>query len=209
MNHGTYIAYKDGRTQCRCAPCTEASRRQHIMYLLRRTANGGEPLLVPAETAMRQLRHLRLLGYDSRTLAAHSGMNNGHILQVSYGRWKTIAPTTAAKVARMFLDLKDFPGPSKTATTFAKKAGYALIEDDSTLDLDPVVDQVAIERFIAGDRTVPLTQHERDTAIHLLHERGYYVYQISDTLHMNVARIKRVLAGEPKKKRGPKKAAAA
>jgi hypothetical protein len=64
-------------------------------------------------------------------------------------------------------------------------------------DADPVpaddLDEIALEKAMRGER-VPLTEHERATAIARLHEAGLTAHQIAKRLHMAHRDVEAVLS---------------
>lgn len=92
------------------------------------------------------------------------------------GRWVTRSHHDA--VATVYRDLSHLPGPSTRSRNRAEKKGYAGPLDwfDIDHDLDPFqhdedvqveddIDDVAVERRMAGDRSVKLTKAERAALI--------------------------------------------
>lgn len=47
---------------------------------------------------------------------------------------------------------------------------------------DRTVDEVAVQRYVAGDHTIVLTAAERAAAIDLLDARGYSIHRVAEAL---------------------------
>lgn len=130
---------------------------------------------VPAEGARRRIRALLWMGWGYPQMTAHSGIANPAAILHQKGRW--ITRTTHDKVAAMYDALAMRQGPSAKAQTWARKQGYAppLAWDDIDNDPAPLdsdadpgeIDAVAIQRRMAGDKSVPLTDVEREHLVAL------------------------------------------
>lgn len=75
--------------------------------------------------------------------------------------------------------------------------GYSEVPLDEPLDDDPVIDEIAIERRIAGDSTVTLSREEKVVAAHLMAAKGFSESLIADTLNANNVEVKKMLATQP------------
>ncbi len=68
---------------------------------------------------------------------------------------------------------------------------------------DPDVDEVAVERAVAGDRTVTLTRAETAAAVRQCRRRGCSLTETADLLGMSRRTVIRVSAGgTPHARRG-------
>lgn len=59
---------------------------------------------------------------------------------------------------------------------------------------DGIIDEIAVERAAAGDRTVWLTHAERAAAIALLRERGHSLRDISQRIGLAERNVSRYIA---------------
>lgn len=206
QTHGRETDYINHGCTCPEARNDHRKRRKYrALYMLERG-----PMLQPVLPTVLRLRALAAFGYSRVDIAAHSTLSAAHLGQLRIDVNATVTQRVADEVERVYRLLSAFPGKNKRAIAHARRLGYLdPLGLEAPLDADPVVDEVAIDRYLDGDLTVTLTEEERDAAILILQQRGYAPSQMSEALHMNIGRIKRVLAGEAPKKRGPKKQQAA
>lgn len=191
------------RYQPGCDPCNFRSRRYAIRRKLR-----GQAMSEPAAPIRQMVRELRAAGYPLPMLEAETGLNRNLFYRLSNGvggDWVQLR--TAAAIRTAYVRLKDFPGPDVRAALWARKSGWTPPLPPE-IDDDPVIDRVAIDRALTGER-VHLTPEERAVAVAIGNQRGILPYQISELLGMNGGRVKAYLAGVQPKKRGPKKQQAA
>lgn len=192
INHGCICP--EARNQHR------VRRKYRALYMLEHG-----PMLQPSYLTAMRLRALAAIGYSRRDLATYSTLSADHLGQLRVYADATVTPRIAAEVERLYRLLSGTQGKNNRAIAHARRLGYKdPMELEAPLDPDPVVDEVAVERALDGHR-VPLSDAERDYAVHLADQRGMLPSQISDLLGMNYARVKSILAGEAPKKRGRKK----
>lgn len=130
---------------------------------------GAEPF-VPRIGTTRRIRALMAIGYSHSDLTA-LGIDSRNLVN-QQGRWVT--RSTHDHVAALYKDLSRRPGPTPRAASEAAKRGYPgpAAWDDIDLDAEPDVhedtdhqaddvDDVAIDRVMAGDRAVHLSKTER------------------------------------------------
>lgn len=156
------------------------------------------PAKVDATGTIRRLRALVAIGYLQSDLSRCLGWDSATTAQVTGGRRKRVSSETAAAVRALFDELWDAP---LTGTTEAQRArrqaavkGWQgpLAWDDidnpaesavgaGVVPDGPVIDEVAIQRAMSGERT-KLTAAERRVAVARMHALRY-----SD--HLMAARI--------------------
>jgi len=157
---------------------------------------------VPKIGAVRRVQALLALGWTHATitetadLAAHASANVLH----QQGRWVTL--TTHEAVARAYKELSGKAGPSQATRTRAARLGYLppLAWDDIDHDAEAdtgtdepeeateYLDDVAIERALAGDRSVTLTDAERTEAIRRWFADGGTITALEQCVGWNVRR---------------------
>lgn len=202
QRHGTRSAY--GWWGCRCPDAREAHRLYH-----KRLRYGRQPAAhLPAVGTTRRLQALVAAGYTWTALAGHLGVSCQRVRAIAFTVDGLVHPATSERVREVFGQLATVPGSSKLARTVAARYGWAppMAWDDDTID-DPharptlgddvddrtVVDRVAIERALAGER-VPLNRLERHHAIHAGLARGIHRQTLSTTLRIAWSEIKRLEA---------------
>lgn len=135
----------------------------------RTNIDGREPF-VSKVGVVRRIQALLYLGWTHEAMRAHSGLRTAVVMHQK-GEWVT--RSTYDVVAAMYRDLCTRPGPSTATAARAKRLGYVgplawhNIDRDATpyagLDgelEDDYLDEPAIERRMAGDRTIRLTKTE-------------------------------------------------
>lgn len=133
-----------------------------------------------------QLRALASAGWSAPQLAARlGGVSPSAVHQLQSGHRRKVFTGTAERVDRLYRELHHIPGPSRKAATHAAERGWPSIDDleygpltgaDST-----IVDQVAIERALAGDQ-VTLTREERRQVVATLTDAGESSRQIAEKI---------------------------
>jgi hypothetical protein len=134
---------------------------------------------VPRIGTVRRIQAMLFMGWTHAHLQARCGLRT-HLLLTQPGRWVT--RTTHDKIAALYDEIGMTPGPSEITRRRARKAGYVgpLSWDDIDHDTEPVVDvedsglidEAAILRRMAGDKSVPLTQTERVEAVRRWFDQG-------------------------------------
>jgi hypothetical protein len=190
--HGTATAYQVDR--CRCQSARDAQRRYIKRW--RHDKERGVARKVPAIGTHRRIQALMANGWSVDQIMDRAGYRKS-------GNWikydaTTLHVNTAAKIAEVYNELWDKPGPSKWTRTWARNQGYLppLAWDDDTID-DPaawanetaeaaVLDEVAVERFIAGDIDWrALTVPERIEAGTRMQRDGISRNEIHERCHVN------------------------
>lgn len=168
---GTDAGYQGG---CRCTGC----RAAHARTGKRLRVLGGQQL-VSSLGSNRRVQALGCLGWSRHELSRRLGRHPSYLTQML--RSDHITATNAAAVAVMYDELSMTPASSTVADRVAATArsrGWAppLAWDEGTLD-DPNakpygdairaaraaagVDDAVIDRFLAGEHTLPTTRAER------------------------------------------------
>lgn len=139
----------------------------------------GEPF-VPRIGTVRRIQAMLFMGWGHQAMQARCGLRT-HLLLTQQGRWVT--RTTHDRIAALYDEIGMTPGPSETTRGRARKRGYVgpLAWDDIDHDPEPVdevedddglLDEAAILRRMAGDKTVPLSQAERVEAVNRWFAQG-------------------------------------
>jgi hypothetical protein len=159
------------------------------------------PMLRPSLRTALQLQALTAIGHSGKDIAAHSTiLTAGHIRQLRHNTNKLVTPRIAVEVERLYRLLSATPGTNKRAIGQARHHGYLdPLALEAPVDNGPIVDEIAVERAVNGDR-ISLSFEEKEVAIRLGLERGLLPHQVSARLGANVERVRRVQRGE---KRGP------
>lgn len=155
-------------------------------YRERRAALGH--MHIDRTGTMRRVQGLFALGYTSRDLAPHLDVSPSRVSQIGVGYWEKVHIETAVKVLRVY-NLFSMTRPdswqAKRQRRHAEQVGWVvpLAWDDETID-DPNarptgvgksrrprktdVDQIAVLRAAAGDRSIALTRAERFEVVRML-----------------------------------------
>lgn len=204
--HGSISAYY--RAGCRCPDTKEAVR----LYTKRLRTGRPEIRRIDATGVVRRIHALMALGHTAADIGAVAGMSSHHVQQTTRRRY--VSPANHWRIVAAYEALSGRPGASEQTRRRARQAGWAPplawefvdIDDPAaepeemlgrhlrSVPTDLVVDEIAVERAAGGDRTVRLTQVERDAAIRLMRQRGVSLHQISQTLGVQHKIIVRVLA---------------
>jgi hypothetical protein len=155
--------------------------------------------MVDATGTGRRLRALQAIGWSWPLLAAELRVRSPRWpSKLASGRTPTVSRATAAQIAALYDRLSFTPGPSDVTRTWAAKRGWppplAWDDDqidnpqaqawaDQTEDAAPVVDEVAIQRALTGER-IKLTRLEKHHAVHAGIDRlGLNV--VAERLHLS------------------------
>lgn len=154
-------------------------------------------VFVPCEPSRRRIRALLALGWRHDDIYARCGIRTHVLLHQTSPRvtWRN-----HLRIARMYDALSTSAGPSQRTRTRAAAAGYLppAAWDDDSLDLvsagppcqdssndTPLVDEIAVERFIAGDLDWKiLTTEERTAAAVHMDRLGYSRNVIAERTHL-------------------------
>lgn len=215
VSHGALskLAYGHPRPDGTRRPPSRRVKRTTAQKILRVTsAHASEGSRVPAVGAMRRLRALVRLGWSAKQLAARSGLDNQVIYALVQGRRPTAHAGHVRAVAALYDELWDQAPPetnkwAKVAAARSRRraaeAGWAppVAWDDDTIDNpdaspaddidgEPGVDEMAVERAIAGDK-VPLTRTERQEVVKRLAWEGLSDGQIARRAHVTTKTVLR------------------
>lgn len=190
MNHGTDDSYTN--YGCRCDECCNAHRvaRKRRYYLFLQSG----PRFQPADITVLRLRALTANGYSSVDLAKHSWLSAAYINQLRRRGDKKVMPRTAEEVTRLWRKLSSIPGPNQRAAGHARRLGYPTPADLDP-DVEPSLDEVAIDRAMHGDKTVPLNRFEMAEAIHRLLDHDTSHREVARILGISERRVYRVVSG--------------
>jgi DNA-binding CsgD family transcriptional regulator len=174
-------------------------RAETASRLLRTRLDRGSCIagLVPAAGTQRRLQALRALGYTGLYLAERFGYGPHRGLQMS--RKPLVRAVTAHRVAELYQELADTPGPSSRAREYARHRGWLLPIwwDDDSID-DP---QTAPEgtrtyrqagRVLVDDVTLP-----RAARIALMTRRGLTTAEIAQRIGTLERYVRRDLLERP------------
>lgn len=195
--HGDLTAY--WQDDCRCPrACQLAGRRQ-------KEYRTGRRRLLPAIGTTRRVQALASIGWRCSDLASRLGVTHEAVAQLARGR-TLVREGTAARVARLYAELCDTPGPSTDVARRSAAKGWLPPKwwDADTID-DPTyepptqqdvhwsdLDPVAVERACDGDQ-VRLTRAERTQAVRTLRQQGLSLNQIAQRLHIDQRQVSRDL----------------
>ena len=199
--HGTSSAYDWWR--CRCPDAREAWR----LYR-KRLRHGRQPAAhVPAVGTVRRLRALVAGGYTWTMLGARLGVTVQRVRQLALSDAMSVHRDTARKVGDLYEALSAVPGGSGYALKVAARYRWVppFAWDDDALDDPagvpavapdgPVVDVVAVERALEGER-LRLTAEERHLAVHRAVQRNLPDHVTAEALRMSWSQV-RLLRSRP------------
>lgn len=199
-----YTAHRR-RHEPTCRACKDAQAAWQYRYEARRYLAGGSVML-NGVGVHRRIHALARIGWSYPMLAARLGLVGSAVHQ--FTRSATVTPATYARVAALYDELWDKPGPSNWVRAYAERQGWPppLAWDDDSID-DPKarpnlglgdnrrkpIDEIAVGRAMRGD-AVALTPDERTEAVRRLKAQGFSLRETSERLHIakrSVERIKR------------------
>jgi hypothetical protein len=193
-DHGTRNRYALG---CDCDPCTDANRIYQKRYRENRlTASRHD-----ATGTARKLRALHTNGWPWEVLAARLGSSARWPAMLAAQPTPTVTTATFAAVDSLWNELRDQPGPSVRARTWARKRGWdgpdawadETVNDPAATPYSHVpaafVDPVAVELALKG-RPVTLTPLERHHAVHAGRRQDMPYSAIASALRMSLSRAK-------------------
>lgn len=182
--HGHHSGYTDGG--CRKACCRRAAALAQNLYVMRRAANGGQPLLIDRTGAVRRLRALQRNGWPRRRLAAEAGYIGDAFSGILSDPNRLVTVTTLQRINDLYERLCMTPGPSDRTRRYAIRHGWPGPLDWDDIDRDPepahpdqdpdYVDPVVVARILDGDptpaRAATLAERRAVTAAWLAAGRG-------------------------------------
>lgn len=184
-----------------CDPCARAASRRRKLNRLRRQE--GRPGLVPALGTVRRLQALQAIGYGYPRLAIETGISEKTLRNPTYrGQWvyRVTADAVATVYERLCMTPLDGPYARRSRNMAAAKGWMPPLAWDDIDDPDerPVhrardyaLDDVAIDRFIAGDHQLRLSRAER---FEVLRRWPHSDNELERRTGWNVARMRRDLA---------------
>jgi len=179
--------------------CPPASRLGNT-YEKRRRCGAVAPSC-DATGARRRLQALAVDGWTAPTLAAQLGLHDVTVSQIRRGAVPTVFGATANKIAALYAQLAGQSGPSDRTRGYAARHHWHPYTawDDTTIDdptADPAtdlrcligvenVDEVLVERFVAGFPCQQLNKAERYAAYTVMRERGVSCAEIARRLKLS------------------------
>jgi len=173
----------------------------------------GTRALVPARGAQRRLRALSRQGWSAHQLACQLGVHTATLDALLHDDGEFITFTGHQVIAELFDRIwahdpprataeEQLEADAATAEAIARRWVSALAWDDIDEDdappavaaeHEPIIDEIAVERAVAGART-RLTNEERLQAIHQLHDEGLGISEIAKILHANFIATRNAVA---------------
>lgn len=197
--HDTNGAYRRG---CRCPQAREAYR----LYRKRRREGRSTPQLVNSLGTARRLQALAAIGWSAAKLATELGWDSHcTVSNLQQRRRAKVTLATATLVADVYERLSMTPGGSKRARLFAARKGWpAPLAWDDDID-EPtarpagavtvaVVDTVAVERAVRGDRRPDevLPRAERRAAVLRCRELDMPTHEIARRVGVSTRTVDRI-----------------
>ncbi len=162
--------------------------------------------MVPAVAAIRIAQGLTRHGYPAAVIAAMADVPLPVVRRLQAGRYRLVDPAHDRAVrllgGRVRLDVLPSGPSANTARAHARRLGWMPLAawDDDTIgdpdalpDLgmpgDDLVDEVAVERALAGER-IALNEPERATAVQAGLARGIPVTAVAKLLGLNVSAVR-------------------
>jgi len=173
--HGTYSCYV--QDYCRCPPCARANA-DYELNRTRQQAYGRWNGLVDAEAAREHIRFLTDQGMGLKRIVAVSGVSQGLLWKLMYGKRQTdgsrvpsrrIRPDTAARILAVQLDLADGARVDSTGAVRRIQAlvalGWSQMKLSDRLDINrtnftPIAQGRRREITVAHDRAVRALYNE-------------------------------------------------
>lgn len=198
--HGRYWTYN--RYHCRCPDTVNETNTR------RRAAYHGTlpPGYIDATGTRRRLQALAVEGWSIIRLAELTGLSERSVYAALYAR-RRVQVGTARAVAAVYERCAGHGGPDDGRNIAGRGARRGWHDSyawpDQSID-DPAaqpqltdpqhVDQVAVDRALAGDDTVTLTDPEKAAAVRQGLARGINAHALARLLHTSARRIPRLAA---------------
>lgn len=115
--------------------------------------------LIPADGTTRRLRALATLGWPNTDLGDRLGVTRVQISWWRTGRYRDVHQSTADRIAAVYDELRETPGPSSRTRVHARRAGWATPHQWRGRDIDDPAAQPRTPR-----RRLPLSQGKADVA---------------------------------------------
>jgi hypothetical protein len=120
--HGTKSGYTNGGCRDKC--CRRAAALAKNLWIMRRDANGGQPLHVSKVGSVRRLRALQRIGWTRRQLAAEAGFTSDYFAMLLLSNREKVDIDTHRLVCDLYDRLSMRPGPSTRSRAYAEKQGW-------------------------------------------------------------------------------------
>jgi transcriptional regulator with XRE-family HTH domain len=212
--HGTPPGY--WADDCRCFPCRTAYDR-HVYRQRHGQDTASCATYIDATGTRRRLEALHALGWSGADLGARLGVGYSAVNQLR--KQTVIFPRTAERVRAVYDELWATPSTGPHATRikrWAARRGFLppmaydddriddmqfnserdlhnLISDRETHGTAEIIDEIAVERAIHGDR-VPLTRAEMTYAIDTLTRMGHSAEEAATRLGVSSRLVQRYRA---------------
>lgn len=193
---------------CRCPDAREITR----LYRKRGRERRRSPRLLPAIGTSRRIKAMCVMGYSLQWQAEQLGKTKSNIAKIMRLTYPTVQAGTAHEVDELYRRTFGKPGPSKKATTWARKRGYQGpfawddIDDPNETpavtatgmdERDPEwLDEVAVERTLAGRRPRPLTPAEIREVFYRGVQRGLGRWECCHLVRISGTRAREVLGSQ-------------
>lgn len=214
--HGTYAganAHWHSGTPI-CEPCKKAATVYHKVRKLNILA--GKSTRVPITGTRRRIRALCALGWSYNQIGQMAGFPRENVRRLATDEARThVTVEVANKIARVY-DEKSMTLPDNTNRRLnyfrnkAKASGWLppLAWDDIDTDPEPStrksgyvpdeqandIDEVAIQRFLSGDKSVTLTRTERYAVFNAWRAEGRPLSELERRTGWNTNRMRRQVA---------------
>jgi hypothetical protein len=201
--HGTYARYVSQHFRCRCAPCCRAQR--HYQERRKLDILAGHARTVPAIGTVRRVQALMAAGWQGDAIAARVGVTRQNL--PVHMRYPRVSVRLADATRRLFDEWSMQPGPSERTRSRALNSGFLPpewwadvdIDDADALPITPdeddvIVDEVVIERLLAGESVEHVSTAERDEAARRMLAADVEPTIVGRRLHIGVTTVARFAA---------------
>lgn len=179
--HGSYAGYLAGcrkREDCEASPTTCVDAERAYQLWRNKQIAYGRPLKVPATGTKRRIQAMLCQGWPGHWIAAMVNTNRA-VISCNY---PTVRTKLAVAIRELYEEYQHREGPSNVTRGWAVALGYippwrweGVDIDDPDSEPNPeeteIIDQVAIDRRLDGDRSVKLTKPEMVLACHQAQDR--------------------------------------
>jgi hypothetical protein len=182
--HDTIAAYKN--EHCRCPVAT----RRTVDYERRRNAGLIAPS-APATMTRRRLQALATIGWTCQIIGPIVRRDPVSLTEIRRGKRTMVTGRTAHAVHRLYRKIHDQQGPSDRTRAHARREGW---EGPSTVLMYYDVDEVAVQRAVAGDPPAKLPRGERLDAVEQMQRAGCSYDVMAARLRIDPRQVARDLA---------------
>lgn len=195
----TACAIKVGNRKT-CLPQTRDAILMVRPGVTREATRGTTEPFVPKLGSVRRIQALLALGWPHTEIGVRSGIRTQNIGSQT-GHWVTLS--THQAIEQVYAELSARQGPSAATRGRAQRLGYLSpaawddIDHDAEPDIevtddsaDAELDEIAIERRMAGDKTIKLTPDERVELARRGEAAGLSVNSLEQTTGLNTRRYR-------------------